>query len=166
MPMHAGGATTVAYRDDEKLELKPRDKRAQCKRFVIELEARTPSSATSADFLIAASRPGAHATPASPPSAGSRGMSQQPALVYDTSSWLPQDQARTPGHCLRHLPIAEACPDILRHLSRVPGCAGTPEAEPGWSRRMLLFQDSTAATASSPPALSTGSGEACSTAGA
>ncbi|CAL5227205.1 g10122 [Coccomyxa viridis] len=76
--VHPGGATTVAYRDDEKLELKPRDKRAQCKRFVIELEARTPSSATSADFLIAASRPSARARPLSPPSANSRGMSSYP----------------------------------------------------------------------------------------
>ncbi len=71
----------MAYRDDEKLEPKPRDKRALCKRFVIELEARTPSSATSADFLIAASRPSAHARPSSPPSATSRGRSQYPALV-------------------------------------------------------------------------------------
>ena len=78
LPMRTGGATTVAYRDDEKLELKPRDKRAQCKRFVIELEARTPSSATSADFLIAASRPSARARPLSPPSANGRGMSSYP----------------------------------------------------------------------------------------
>ena len=64
----------MAYRDDEVLELKPRGKRSQCKRIVIELEACTPSSATSADFLIAASRPSAHARLSSPPSATSRGM--------------------------------------------------------------------------------------------
>ena len=39
----AGGTTTVAYRDDELLEMKPRDKGAPCKRFVIELDATTPS---------------------------------------------------------------------------------------------------------------------------
>ena len=68
----------MAYRDDEVLELKPRGRRGQFKRFIIELEARTPSSATSADFLIAASRPSAHARPSSPPSATSRGMLWSP----------------------------------------------------------------------------------------
>ena len=72
----------MAYRDDEVLELKPRDKRSQCKRIVIELEARTPSSATSADFLIAASRPSAHARASSPPSATSGGMSQPHLLPW------------------------------------------------------------------------------------
>ena len=72
----------MAYRDDEVLELKPRGKRSQCKRIVIELEARTPSSATSADFLIAASRPSAHARASSPPSATSEGMPQPRPLPF------------------------------------------------------------------------------------
>jgi len=63
----------VAYRDDEVLEMKPRDKGALCKRFIIELDASTPSSVTSADFLIPASRPSAHGRPSSLPSATSRG---------------------------------------------------------------------------------------------
>ncbi len=45
------------------------------------------------------------------------------------------------------------------YVSRVLCCAGTPEAVPGWSRRMLLFQDGTAVTAASPLTMSTGSGK-------
>ena len=64
----------MAYREDEVLEMKPRDKKAPCKRWVIELEATTPSSVSSADFLIAASRTGSRAgLRPSPPSAGSAG---------------------------------------------------------------------------------------------
>ena len=72
--MSAGGATTVAYRDDELLEMKPRDKGAPCKRFVIELDATTPSSVTSSDFLITASHPGSRILQFTPSSANSRGL--------------------------------------------------------------------------------------------
>ena len=64
----------MAYREDEVLEMKPRDKKAPCKRWVIELEATTPSSVSSADFLIAASRPGSQGgLRPSPPSGSSAG---------------------------------------------------------------------------------------------
>ena len=64
----------MAYRDDELLEMKPRDKGAPCKRFVIELDATTPSSVSSSDFLIAASHPGSRILQFTPSSATSRGV--------------------------------------------------------------------------------------------
>ena len=64
----------MAYRDDELLEMKPRDKGAPCKRFVIELDAATPSSVNSSDFLIAASHAGSRILQFTPSSATSRGV--------------------------------------------------------------------------------------------
>ena len=64
----------MAYKDDELLEMKPRDKGAPCKRFVIELDATTPSSVNSSDFLIAASRPGSRLLQFTPSSTASRGV--------------------------------------------------------------------------------------------
>ena len=104
----AGGTTTVAYRDDELLEMKPRDKGAPCKRFVIELDATTPSSVSSSDFLIAASHPGSRILQFTPSSATSRGVHTAHTCCFHTAPLTHQPQQaasleRSPEslpHCL------------------------------------------------------------------
>ena len=72
------------------LEMKPRDKKAPCKRWVIELEATTPSSVSSGDFLIAASRPGSRGgLRPSPPSASSAGGIQLQRLSLEITACMP-----------------------------------------------------------------------------
>ena len=106
--MSAGGTTTVAYRDDELLEMKPRDKGAPCKRFVIELDATTPSSVSSSDFLIAASHPGSRILQFTPSSATSRGVHSALTCCFPAAPYsLQLQQATSPEGLPESLP---GCP--------------------------------------------------------
>ena len=94
----AGGTTTVAYRDDELLEMKPRNKGAPCKRFVIELDATTPSSVSSSDFLIAASHPGSRILQFTPSSTTSRGVHSAVTCCFLAAPLTHQPQEATSLH--------------------------------------------------------------------
>ncbi len=94
----AGGTTTVAYRDDELLEMKPRDKGAPCKRFVIELDATTPSSVSSSDFLIAASHPGSRILQFTPSATTSRGVHSAGTCCFLAAPLTHQPRQATSLH--------------------------------------------------------------------